>query len=107
MQCKIKHEDDDIPEFLCRTCHPELNASGPLTGNATAALDPVEERQRTLRAAQQRTQKTKRAAALQKHLDAHTFDTWDAKNKVWERDEKKIAAYNAQLEAEFERGLEP
>src|SRR5512139_1519763 len=28
MQCKINHNDaGDIPEFLCRTCHPELNLS--------------------------------------------------------------------------------
>lgn len=38
MQCKINHADDDIPEFLCRACHPELNA----TREQRAALDKAD-----------------------------------------------------------------
>lgn len=37
MKCTIKHTGDSIPEFLCRACHPELNASAPIRATADDA----------------------------------------------------------------------
>ena len=69
-------------------------------------VDPVEARQRELRAAQAATAKAKRQSALAKHLlkieDEHPGEEWDRKNKMWIRTERSMAKYEARLQAEFE-----
>lgn len=108
MHCKIDHDSKDewtIPKFLCRTCTPvTAKATGPRL--VTHWVDPVEARQQALRAAQAASKKTKREAALAKHLqkieDQHPGEEWDRKQKTWVRTERSMAKYEAKLQAEFE-----
>ena len=106
--CKINHDDGDeltIPRFLCVHCSPRKEAP---TGQrpATNWVDPVEQRQRELRAAQAETAKAKRTAALEKHkqniADRHAGEEWNRKLGCWERTDRSMAKYEAQLQAEFE-----
>jgi hypothetical protein len=107
MQCKIDHSDDGmIPRFLCRVCSPIRigHNHGPrLQANW---VDPVEQRQRELRAAQAETAKARREVALAKHLqkieDEHPGEEWDRKAKMWKRTDRSMAKYEAKLLAEFE-----
>lgn len=112
MTCKINHDDKHeltIPKFLCVTCNPRT--AGPSGPRLVAQwVDPVEERQRQLRAAQAATAKAKREVALAKHLrkieDAHPGEEWDRKNQMWKRTARSMAKYEAKLLAEFEAGTE-
>jgi len=107
--CKINHDDGDeltIPRFLCVTCTPRRigHNHGPRLG--VDWVDPVEQRQRELRAAQAETAKAKRTAALEKHkqniADRHAGEEWNRKLGCWERTDRSMAKYEAQLQAEFE-----
>lgn len=113
MTCKIDHDDKNnltIPRFLCGICTPRTTAaSRPRL--ATRWVDPVEARQRELRAAQAATIKAKRAAALAKYLrkieDEHAGEEWDRKSKMWIRTKRSMAKHEARLLAEFEASAVP
>lgn len=113
MTCKIDHDGQDewtIPKFLCRTCNPSIGTA--FKPRLVAQwVDPVEARQRELRAAQAAAAKTKREAALASHLrkieDEHPGEEWDRKNKIWKRTERSMAKYEAKLLAEFEASTQP
>jgi hypothetical protein len=106
MNCKLKHDDEDgIPAFLCVTCNPRRKVA-KATRLQAVWVDPVEERQRELRAAQAETAKARQKVALAKHLqkieDEHPGEEWDRKNKMWVRTKRSMAKYEAKLQAEFE-----
>src|SRR5262245_34173295 len=113
MNCKIDHDDKHdltIPKFLCVTCNPRKG--GPSSQRLQAVwIDPVEQRQRELRAAQAETAKAAKKAALAKHLqkieDEHPGEEWDRKAKMWKRTERSMAKYEAKLQAEFEAAAKP
>jgi len=108
MNCKIDHDSKDdwaIPKFLCRACTPVKSTIGPRLV-AAQWVDPVEARQRELRAAQAASAKAKRETALAKHLqkieDEHPGEEWDRKQKAWVRTDRTMSKYDAKLRAEFE-----
>jgi hypothetical protein len=107
MKCKIDHSDEDsIPQFLCVACNPRRVGHNQGPRLEAVWVDPVEQRQRELRAAQAETAKARRQDALTKHLqkieDEHPGEEWDRKAKMWKRTERSMAKYEAKLLAEFE-----
>jgi hypothetical protein len=107
MHCKIDHDDDlSIPQFLCVACNPGRIGSNGGPRLVAQWVDPIEARQRELRAAQAATVKAKRQATLAKHLqkieDEHPGEEWDRKNKMWKRTDRSMAKYEAKLQAELE-----
>jgi len=112
MNCKINHDDPDctVPKWLCRTCTPrKATASGPRL--VAQWIDPIEQRQQEIRAAQAASVKAKREAALAKHLqkieDEHPGEEWDRKAKMWKRTARSMAKCEAKLQAECEAAAEP
>jgi hypothetical protein len=102
----MNHADPDgIPRFLCRVCSPVSNARavswpGAAETVETDFIDPIQERQEQLLEAQDAKRKAKREEALARHLNKHMFEKWDAKAGLWVRDEDKINAHHAALEAD-------
>lgn len=106
MNCKIDHDNSTIPAFLCVTCNPRRIGSNRGPRLVAEWVDPVEVRQREIRAAQAAAAKAKREIALAKYLqkieDEHPGEEWDRKAKMWKRTKRSMAKYEAKLRAEFE-----
>lgn len=100
MQCKLDHNDPDgIPLFCCATCNAEARAKAAAEFVAKPVQDPIEVRQAKLKADQRAAAEAKRKASLAKLKDAHPFESWNPKTKSWERDQAKIDAHHAAMEA--------